>query len=201
MNDAFALLGVARRPWLDAEVLKQRFLSSSGECHPDRLHNAPEAEKRAAQERFTQLNQAYQSLLNPRERILHLAELELGHRAGEVQEIPSELMALFFEVGKSCRKADALIAEKMAETSPLLKVQMFARGEEQIEELQKVKREVALSRETLLAEIKSLDAGWETVDVAERNSRLGDLQMIAGLLNYSKKWDAQIEERIVRLSF
>jgi curved DNA-binding protein CbpA len=201
VNDAFALLGVPRRPWLDAEVLKQRFLSLSGECHPDRLHDAPEAEKHAAQERFTQLNRAYQSLLGPRERLLHLAELELGRKTAEVQDIPSDLMSLFFEVGKICRKADALIVEKTAETSPLLKVQMFARGQEQIEELQKVKREVAVSRDALLTEIKNLDNGWEATDASETSSRLARLQAIAGLLNYSKKWDAEIEERIVRLSF
>jgi curved DNA-binding protein CbpA len=202
VRDAFALLGVPRRPWLDAEVLKRGFLSLSGECHPDRLHDGTEEQKRGAQERFTELNKAYQSLLDPRERLLHLAELETdSRRTTDVQDIPPGLMSLFFEVGKICRKADALIAEKTAETSPVLKVQMFARGQEEIEELQKVKRAVAFSREALLNEIKSLDTGWEAMDPSEQNSKLGRLQEIAGLLNYSKKWDAQIEERIVRLSF
>src|SRR5580765_7109086 len=134
--DAFALLGVPRRPWLDPDLLKQRFLSLSAEWHPDRLHNATEAEKRLAQDRFTELNHAYQMLLDPRERLLHLAELELGRKTGEVQNIPSDLMTLFFEVGGVCRKADALIAEKAAELSPILKVQIFGRAQEQIEQLQ-----------------------------------------------------------------
>jgi TPR repeat protein len=40
MNYAFALLSEPRRPWLDAEPLKQRFLARSNEVHPDRVHSA-----------------------------------------------------------------------------------------------------------------------------------------------------------------
>jgi curved DNA-binding protein CbpA len=201
VKDAFALLGVPRRPWLDPELLKQRFLSLSAEHHPDRLHNAAEVEKRAAQDRFTELNQAYQELLNPRERLLRLAELEPGTKTGDVQNISSDLMALFFEVGQICRKADGLIAQKAAEMSPLLKVQIFGRAQEQIDELQELKKKVVASHEGLLEEVKSLDTDWDAINQSERQSRWKRLQEIAGLLNYSKKWDAEIAERIVRLSF
>ena len=201
MKDLFALLGVPRRPWLEADLLKERFLSLSGDCHPDRIHQATDTEKNAAQERFTELNGAYQSLLDPRERLLHLAELELGKRTADVQGIPSDLMTLFLEVGKVCREADALLAQKNVETSPLLKVQMFGRAQDQIGELRVVQQQVAQSRERLLGEIRELDCGWDTMDANERGSRLARLQEIAGLMNYSKKWNAQIEERIVRLSF
>ena len=201
MKDLFALLGVPRRPWLEADLLKERFLSLSGDCHPDRIHQATDTEKSAAQERFTELNGAYQSLLDPRERLLHLAELELGKRTAEVQGIPSDLMTQFLGVGKICREADALLAQKNLETSPLLKVQMFGRAQDQIGELRVVQQQVAQSRERLLGEIRELDYGWDTMDANEKKSRLARLQEIAGLMNYSKKWNAQIEERIVRLSF
>jgi curved DNA-binding protein CbpA len=201
VKDLFALLGVPRRPWLDAELLKERFLSLSGNCHPDRIHQATEAEKREAQDRFAELNQSYQSLLDPRERLLHLAELELGAKMSDIQAVPPDLMTLFFEVGKICREADALLADKTVETSPLLKVRMFGRAQEHIEQLQRIKQKVALSREALLMEIKRIDAGWEATAANEKQRRWRRLQEIAGLLNYSKKWDAQIGERIVRLSF
>ena len=48
MPDAFSLLNEPRRPWLDAGALKQKFLPLSSAAHPDRTHNAPEAEKQAA---------------------------------------------------------------------------------------------------------------------------------------------------------
>jgi curved DNA-binding protein CbpA len=203
VKDLFALLGVPRRPWLEANSLKERFLSLSGSCHPDRIHTAPEADKRAAQERFTELNAAYQSLLDPRDRLLHLAELELGKGKGtaDIQGIPSDLMTLFAAVGKVCREADVVLAQKNAETSPLLLVQMFERAQNKIEELRAVQQQVARSREGLLSEIRKLDGGWDAMPADERQSRLVRLQEIAGLMNYSKKWNAQIEEKIVRLSF
>ena len=40
MTDAFALLSEPRRPWLDAEALKARFLPLSAAVHPDRVHSA-----------------------------------------------------------------------------------------------------------------------------------------------------------------
>jgi hypothetical protein len=85
--------------------------------------------------------------------------------------------------------------------SPLLKVQIFGRAQEQIEDLQDLKNTVTVSRERLLEEIKKADMDWDALDQSERQSRWGRLQEIAGLLNYSKKWDAEIAERIVRLSF
>src|SRR5438132_9046006 len=51
MIDYFALLHEPRRPWLDPDLLKQKFISLSAEVHPDRVHLAGEAEKHAAQQR------------------------------------------------------------------------------------------------------------------------------------------------------
>lgn len=78
MTDAFALLSESRRPWLDADALKSRFLPLSAEVHPDRVHSASEAEKAAANTRYAELNAAYNTLREPRDRLLHLLELEAG---------------------------------------------------------------------------------------------------------------------------
>jgi len=201
VNDPFALLGVPRRPWIDCELLKQKFLSLSADLHPDRLHHANEAQKRAAQNQFTDLNAAYQSLLDHRERLLCLSELELGKRAPEIQNIPPELMSLFLEVGKLCREADAFLRQKAEQTSPLLKVQLFERAQHSIERLHALQPEVTRSSDALLAEIKQLDGRWEELVAAEKQPRLQRLNEIAGLVNYFKKWNAQIQERIVQLSF
>ena len=48
MSDDFALLDEPRRPWIDAELLKSKFLRLSTAVHPDRFHAATEDEKRAA---------------------------------------------------------------------------------------------------------------------------------------------------------
>src|SRR5690349_152892 len=104
--DYFALLGEPRRAWLDPEILKARFLSLSSAVHPDRVHGAPEPERKAAQERYTRLNAAYQCLRDTKLRLLHLLELHHGGKLQDVQDIPPETMSLFFEVGNLCRETD-----------------------------------------------------------------------------------------------
>ena len=42
MTDYFALLNEPRRPWLDADLLKQTFLTLSAGAHPDKIHSANE---------------------------------------------------------------------------------------------------------------------------------------------------------------
>ena len=122
MTDFFFLLNEPRRPWLDPEVLKQKFLTLSATVHPDRVHNLGEAERAAAQDRYTGLNTAYNCLREPKERLQHLLQLELGAPPPNTQRIPSDLMDLSLEVGKACREADAFLAEKAKVTSPLLQV-------------------------------------------------------------------------------
>ena len=117
-------------------MLKQKFLALSAAVHPDRVHNLGEAERAAAQERYTELNTAYNCLREPKERLHHLLELELGAMPKDIQRIPSELMDLSLEVGKACREADAFLAEKAKVTSPLLQVTYFERGQEFVDKLQ-----------------------------------------------------------------
>src|SRR3954453_19129204 len=119
MTDYFQLLQEPRRPWLDTDVLKTRFLERSSAVHPDRDHNASEAEKQAANARYTELNSAYQALREPKERLLHLLTLETGAKPREVQAILPGAMDLFLEVAGKCREADAFLAEKNRATSPL----------------------------------------------------------------------------------
>ena len=103
MTDYFALLDEPRRPWLDAETLKQKFLALSAEAHPDRVHGASDSEKKSAQEHYTQLNMAFQTLSNPRDRVRHLLELELGRKPDDLDRVPDELMNSFMSDRKSTR--------------------------------------------------------------------------------------------------
>src|ERR1041385_2136244 len=104
MTDYFALLGELRRPWLDPEKLKAKFLALSADVHPDRFHHTAEAERLAANQRFTTLNTAYQVLREPTERLRHLLELELGAKPADVQQTSRGALELFMEAGQLCRK-------------------------------------------------------------------------------------------------
>jgi curved DNA-binding protein CbpA len=200
MTDYFALLNEPRRPWLDTEALKQKFLALSATVHPDRVHNLGEAERAAAQERYTELNTAYNCLREPKERLQHLLQLELAAPPPNTQRIPSDLMDLSLEVGKLCREADAFLAEKAQVTSPLLEVTFFERGHEFADQLQALRQRVNSFDKRLNEELLQIDAAWQSSAVP-RNPLLQRLEELHRLFSYFARWNAQMQERIVRLSF
>ena len=197
MTDHFALLNEPRRPWLDAEALKAKFLTRSAEVHPDRVHQSSEADKLAANQRYTELNAAYNCLREPRHRIRHLLELELGAKPSDLTNVPDDLMEVFFSVGKSFREVDALLAEKARATSPLLQVQIFERGQDWVEKLGALREKISVRRELLVGELQAVDAGWEAAVLKPTDALL----RIWRLLSFYDRWLTQIQERVVQLSF
>ena len=195
--DCFALLGEPRRPWLDPESLKQKFLALSTQLHPDRVHNANATEKAAAQQRFTEINAAFNRLRDPKERLLHLLELELGARPKDVQRIPAALIAVFNEINQVCRDADALLSEKLQITSPLLQVQFFERSQECTERLAALQQRMNSEREALVAEIERIDSDWNG---PRRRAAVDRLDEVSRLLSFFTRWSGQLLERMVRLA-
>src|SRR5215211_6108962 len=122
MIDYFALLNEPRRPWIDPELLKAKFLSLSAEVHPDRVHSVSDSEKDSANQRFVELNAAYHCLREPRDRLLHLLELESCEKPKKVQPVGAGTTELAMELGQLCRAVDTFLAERAKVSSPVLKV-------------------------------------------------------------------------------
>jgi hypothetical protein len=199
--DYFALLNEPRRPWLDVDLLKQKFLALASDAHPDRVHNASESENAQVTQRYTQLNAAYNCLAEPKLRLLHLLELELGAKPKDIQQIPTTLANLFAEVANICRNADGFLVEKNRATSPLVQVQLFERGQEWVEKLNGLQRKLNELHEHLTGELKSLDAQWIPADAVSRREILPKLEELYRLFGYFNRWNNQIQERVVQLSF
>jgi curved DNA-binding protein CbpA len=200
MTDNFALLDESRRPWIDPDSLKQKFRALSANVHPDKIHSASEAEKSAAAKQFAELNAAYNCLLEPKLRLLHLLELELGAKPKDIQQIPVALADLFAEVANACRSADTFLAEKNKATSPLLQVQLFERAQEWIEKLNSLQKKLNELREKLTGELKSLDAVWTAHDAGAHKMLLPRLEELYRLSGYFNRWNGQIQERRVQLT-
>jgi curved DNA-binding protein CbpA len=199
--DYFALLNEPRRPWLEPETLKSKFLALAAEAHPDKQRKAGEAEKLKANRRYAELNAAYHCLTEPKLRLLHLLELELGVKPGEVQQIPAALADLFAEVATVCRSTDNFLAEKNQVTSPLLQIQLFERAQEWVERLRALQTRLTRLYDQLVEELKSLDALWTSKSQsAERTALLNRLEELYRLFGYFNRWNGQIRERIVQLS-
>jgi curved DNA-binding protein CbpA len=198
MTDYFLLFNEPRRPWLEADLLKQKFLALSANLHPDRIHSASETDKVEATKKFTELNAAFNCLAEPKLRLLHLLELELGSKPKDIQQIPAALADLFAEVANSCRSADVFLAEKRQATSPLVQVQFFERGQDWVEKLNGLQRKLNKLREKLTVELKSLDAQWMLADAT--TELLPKLEELYRLFSYFNRWNGQIQERMVQLS-
>jgi hypothetical protein len=198
MTDNFALFNEPRRPWLDPVMLKQKFLALSASLHPDRIHSASEADKIEATKQFTALNAAFNYLAEPKLRLLHLLELELGAKPKDIQQIPAVLADLFAEVANCCRNVDGFLVEKNRATSPLVQVQFFERGQDWVEKLNGLQRKLNELREKLTVELKSLDAQWISADAPAEI--LPKLEELYRLFSYFNRWNGQIQERVVQLS-
>ncbi|HEY1716781.1 MAG TPA: DnaJ domain-containing protein [Verrucomicrobiae bacterium] len=200
MSDYFALFNEPRRPWIEPDSLKKKFLALSANVHPDKIHSASESEKSAAAKQFAELNAAYNCLLEPKSRLLHLLELELGTKPKDIQQIPPALADLFAEVANACRSADIFLAEKNKATSPLLQVQLFERAQEWVEKLNSLQRKLNELREKLTDELKSLDTVWTATDSNAHKMLLPRLEELYRLFGYFNRWNGQIQERRVQLS-
>jgi len=201
MTDFFALLNEPRRPWFEPEALKAKFLKLAAEMHPDKRHSLSEAEKSPANRRYAELNAAYNCLAEPKSRLQHLLELELGAKPKDVQQIPADLADLFAEVATACRNADAFLSEKGRTSSPLLQVGFFERAQEWIERLNALQKKLNELRGKLAAELKSLDEKWTTTGANSHAETLPRLEELYRLFSYFNRGSSQIQERIVQLTF
>ena len=103
MTDYFSLLDQPRRPWLDPEELKQVFHQKTLETHPD-AKTQPEGK-----EAFTQLNEAYQVLREPKRRLHHLLSLEGIAPVAKSVSVPANIEKLFPVVAALMQKSDGVI--------------------------------------------------------------------------------------------
>lgn len=205
MVDHFVLLQEPRRPWIDPDELKEKFLTLSAELHPDRMHNASEEERCAANQRFTQINAAYNCLRVPKDRLLHLLDLERGAKPKDLERIPPGARDLFFQIGQACRQVDSFLADKSKVTSPLLQVQWFEKGLEWIDRLNVLQQTIRAERQQVFDELKAMNAQWESAPEVTSAARpaalpLNRLEEIYRVVSYLSRWTEQIQERIVQLS-
>lgn len=201
MVDYFALFAEPRRPWLDADWLKQKFIAQSSAVHPDRVHGAEESARLQAQQRYTELNAAYLCLREPRDRLRHLLELETGRKPADLQEMPPTLADLFMELGAVYRGVDGFLAEYSTITSPLLRAQSFSEIQSWTERLTALQQIITAQQDKLLARLRTLDATWQdySSNPAARTALMPELETICRGLGFFSRWHGQIQERLLRL--
>lgn len=202
MTDYFSLFDEPRRPWLDPNSLNAKFLSRSAQWHPDRFHNSVEPEQTSAARRYAELNAAFNCLRDPKERVAHFLQLELGAKPKDLQQMPDDLAEMFMQVAQLCRQTDAFLTEKARTTSPLLRVPLFEHAQAWIEKLNGQLATLTNRCELLTERLKALDARWQTTlpGSALRQKVLGELEELYRQFGFFTRWRGQIQERLVQLA-
>lgn len=190
MTDAFALLTEPRRPWLDVEALKGKFLARAAETHPDKFTDpANAAAKETAQSRFAELNTAHETLRDPKRRLQHLLTLERGEKPTEVHDILPETADLFLQVGQLLRDVDPFLAQREAETSPIIRAQTFPKALDWLEQVNALLKTLQQQLAKLDGELKSLNKNWDCAAV----------EKLFHQFSYLQKWRDQFNDRALRL--
>ena len=92
MTDYFALLGEARRAWLDPEKLKEKYFA---------LNRATAAD--------AELNEAFRVLSDPKLRLHHLLTLD-GAELTASRQVPPSVAELFWNTGTLLRRSRPMAA-------------------------------------------------------------------------------------------
>ena len=205
MTDYFALLEEPRRPWIEPDPLKAKFLALSKDTHPDRVHAASEAEKQAASARYAELNAAWQCLGDTRQRLAYLLELEQGSKPEGIENMPAELTSMFMEAGQFCKALDGFLLERSRASSPMLRVKMFNESMEWTQRVNLILPRLTTQRAGLEEELKAMNPLWDAappVGYPKRSASLPlkRLEEIYRRWSYVSRWIGQLQERVVQLS-
>ena len=188
MTDHFATLGQPRRPWLDAEALKNAFHGRSASLHPDIPGTGDAAQ-------FAALNAAYIVLRDHASRLRHLLELGAPAALAPASAPPVELSDLFMEIADTRRRLTEFLARRTAATSPLARALLA--GEEAVlrREFNATLAQLELAEAGGLDEVRVLDSTWRETDAAAVAALTGCFHRLA----YLGRWLAQSRESLFAL--
>jgi curved DNA-binding protein CbpA len=180
--DPFVLLGLPKRPWHEADVVRGAFQSRAKFLHPDSA--AGDAVK------FADLNEARRLVLDPASRLLLLARtLDPAAQPGPATPADADFG---FSIAAHLRIADSLVARLAAAASPLARA---VRAEQKRDAIATLKTALRHTEEKLHASnsrLRELDARWPRCSAA-------DLVALGHEFMFLEKWRRQLSDRMVAL--
>lgn len=193
-TNPFAFFELEPGPLIDLDALKERFARATAESHPDKFAQSPEAERTEAEARYSALNRAYQTLTDPRARLLALYELTKGEKPRDVQRIPPGTMDLFIEVGKTCQELDGFLERKRHAGGALERAALMGEELTLQDALMTLRGKLEQLSTTLENELTALDTRWRS---GEKD--LNALEAVYRKYSYLARWRQQLEEREIAL--
>jgi curved DNA-binding protein CbpA len=180
MPDYFAVLGLPRSPWLDPQLVKDRFHDLGSTHHPD----VPTA----AAGDFAEINRAYTTLADPVARLRHFLELEHPGGVTAPAAVPADLVDLFLRIGAAGPAFDQFTAAESRARAPLARALLAAERRALLEKLELLVAEIAAAREAI-------------TEPLARCAETGEADLLNAFqrLAFLGKWEAHLRERLTRL--
>lgn len=196
--DAFALFEEKRLPFLDCDKLKEKFLAFTEKNHPDKFRSSGKYQE--AEEKFSQMHEAYRILSQPKLRLAHLLELEFGISQNEINEVKAifkdkkDAMDLSWKIGELCQAIDALKNKEKKLTNALSQALLAAEKNNLLKQFQTLKGEVENRLENLENQCRLLSDHWETTKINEQR-----IKEIYHAIAFASRGAQQLDERLVSL--
>ncbi len=181
MTDAFAVLGLMRRPALNEDQLTASYLGLAQSLHPD----SPGGEA----EKFAEVKKAFDLLKDPARRLRHLVELETGEPLKQVA--PTVADALFSAVCATTETSRSVLAKAAASKSPLVQALMVGDLGKAISKTESLLLAVAQSQRMQSEELMRLDSEWP---------KYSEAATLAANMGFLAKCRHQLDESLFELT-
>ena len=181
MLDYFERMNEPRRPWLDAERLREKFRVVATEKHPDVGGTTGD---------FADLNLAYGILREPALRLGHLLQLEEREVSQSGPGISVDLADLFMSLAGVHGAVENLRKKWMVATTPLARALLAGERAKLRRSLSESLEGLGRAEEQAMRGLRELDLVWDGA-TSEDWEKLANLQ---ARFAYLSKWTAEVRE-------
>jgi curved DNA-binding protein CbpA len=183
MEDAFAIFGIRRRPLIDEQALKQRYLRLAAERHPD----APGGNH----EEFQLVQEAYKTLRDPTPRLRHLLELDFPAFRKDGGPVPHA--ELFLRAGNAVQAARTVWQRFEKTSSALDRALLSPEIAEALRQIREASGLVQEAEDELTRQLEELDTRWPDISPDE-------ISALATAFRFVSRWRSQLSEWEFQLS-
>ncbi len=198
-RNAFAILGIAKSPWIDPAEIKERYLEAAKKAHPDKQEGPPNTVG-GSEPMSTEVNEAFKILENDATRIAHLVKLETGSDLSQSRQVPEDLVDLFMTLSPLFHEADQLIRALKSAESPMLKARHFLTASPLTSKLSAIQEQLNERLQSVQAKLKEVHHLWIKPEPQEKSELLDTLTQIHSTLSYVQRWRDTINEKSFELT-
>jgi curved DNA-binding protein CbpA len=196
MTDHFAVLDQPRRPWLNPDLLKQKYQQLALNEHPDRKGRRTKAPLSLEEPTFADITEAYRVLSNPKLRVNHLLSLSGEDNDFETASVTTELADIFMGAATLVLEIDALLQKRQAATSALGKSLLKSEVAASQAQVKKLLEQLDQLYSDSIRDLQKADRAWKK----SPSETAVELRKLAQRFGYLERWMGQLREKQFQLS-